>query len=338
MSLKETLLSLGCFEDNKYLDFYYNLIENNRHTKKEKFKTQRHHIIPKCYYKENSLELDNSSDNLVNLLYKDHILAHYYLCRCVERDHKQFLYKLENSYLHLIKGNSNYKIYNDEITEEELLNYQKIYEDWKILNSELQKGRTSWNKGLTKESDERVRKYSKPRHFSKEHNEHNSQSLRKYYKTHENPMLGRHLTAEQRMKVSLASKGRKKILKNKEIASKRLSDSLKNYWNGNKEARNRLAEYNKTRVLSSETHQKMSEAQPTRCEVVQLDANLNVINKFASVHKCSVCTHIGVYRIKGACISGHILDNTYYFISEKISKVVYDALLKYEEQNDGKED
>lgn len=33
--LKEKLLGLGVFEDNEYLDFYCNLIENNRNTKRE---------------------------------------------------------------------------------------------------------------------------------------------------------------------------------------------------------------------------------------------------------------------------------------------------------------
>ena len=45
-NLKEKLLSLGIVEDNEYLDFYCTLIENNRDTKREKYKTQKHHIIP----------------------------------------------------------------------------------------------------------------------------------------------------------------------------------------------------------------------------------------------------------------------------------------------------
>lgn len=84
MTLKEKLLTLNIFDNNEYLDKYCELIESNRDTKREKFKTQRHHIIPVCYYKYSKLQINNSNDNLVNLTYKDHALAHYYLAMCFE--------------------------------------------------------------------------------------------------------------------------------------------------------------------------------------------------------------------------------------------------------------
>lgn len=40
-----------------------------------------HHKIPKFYYKMNSLDVDNSDDNLVSLSKADHFLAHYYIWR-----------------------------------------------------------------------------------------------------------------------------------------------------------------------------------------------------------------------------------------------------------------
>ena len=45
MTLKEKLLVLDLVVDNEYLDKYVELIESNRETKREKFKTQKHHII-----------------------------------------------------------------------------------------------------------------------------------------------------------------------------------------------------------------------------------------------------------------------------------------------------
>ena len=39
MYTKEYFLNLGIFNDNKYLDLYVNLINNNINTRKEKFKT-----------------------------------------------------------------------------------------------------------------------------------------------------------------------------------------------------------------------------------------------------------------------------------------------------------
>ena len=70
------------FIDNEFLDKYVELINANRQTKKIKFKTQAHHIIPRAYFKLYKQPLDNSHDNIVNLSYKDHILAHYYLTNC----------------------------------------------------------------------------------------------------------------------------------------------------------------------------------------------------------------------------------------------------------------
>ena len=95
--MKEKLLSLNIFENNQYLDAYIKLIEENKETKKEKYKTAIHHIIPKAYFKKMNLLIDNSEDNLVNLLHKDHVLAHYYLTQCIVD--KSLLHKLEHAFL-----------------------------------------------------------------------------------------------------------------------------------------------------------------------------------------------------------------------------------------------
>ena len=79
IGIKNTLLGTNEFLDNEYLDKYVNLITSNKFTKKEVYKTQRHHIIPRCYYRNNNLIVNNEPDNLVNLLFKDHVLAHCYI-------------------------------------------------------------------------------------------------------------------------------------------------------------------------------------------------------------------------------------------------------------------
>ena len=80
--IKLKLLSSNLVVDNEYLDKYVKLIEDNLTTKRKKFVTQRHHIIPRYYYKLNNLPVDNSKDNLVNLPYKYHFLTHLYLSKC----------------------------------------------------------------------------------------------------------------------------------------------------------------------------------------------------------------------------------------------------------------
>lgn len=83
--LKLKLLSTNMFKDNEYLDLYISLMLNNRNLNKIKGKTQSHHILQRKFFTYNKLNIDNSKENLVNLLYKDHILAHYYLCKCTTK-------------------------------------------------------------------------------------------------------------------------------------------------------------------------------------------------------------------------------------------------------------
>lgn len=84
--IKDKLLATGMFSDNSYLDKYCDLIISNLNTNNMKGETQRHHIIPISYFKLLNISCDNSEDNLVNLTYKDHILAHYFLERCISND------------------------------------------------------------------------------------------------------------------------------------------------------------------------------------------------------------------------------------------------------------
>ena len=86
LELKNLLISTEYFVDNNYLDLYLQLIINNINTKRIKYSTQLHHIIPKSYYQLNNLQVDNTSNNLVNLLFTDHIIAHYYISKCCKND------------------------------------------------------------------------------------------------------------------------------------------------------------------------------------------------------------------------------------------------------------
>lgn len=136
--MKEKLLGLGVFIDNEYLDLYCSLIESNRQTKKEKFKTQQHHIVQKAYYQLKGKELDNTQANLVNLLYKDHALAHYYLALCVVDD-----LKLPNILaFNFCLNNKNYKTLPKYSSEKQLLEeleqLQKLYEDFSQLYQDKQ--------------------------------------------------------------------------------------------------------------------------------------------------------------------------------------------------------
>lgn len=122
INLKQKLLDLKLVKDNEYLDKYIKLIELNKETKREKFKTQKHHIIPKYYYKYNNMVINNSKENLVNLVYKDHILAHYYLYKCSFID--EYIHSNLYALQYILK---NKKIDSMDMNETELEDLQNEY-------------------------------------------------------------------------------------------------------------------------------------------------------------------------------------------------------------------
>lgn len=158
MTLKEKLLAFDLVEPNEFLEKYINLIENNRGTRKIRFKTQKHHVIPKYYFKENKLELDNSSDNVVNLYYKDHILAHYYLCLCSKTDKQRY-----QNFISLRHVYNNFWIDSTEDDLRKLDKYQELYEQSKKYQSEFEQGRTL--KPATQERKDKISNANKGRQY-----------------------------------------------------------------------------------------------------------------------------------------------------------------------------
>ena len=75
--LKKKLLGLGVIINNEYLDLYCLLVEQNLTRKREKYKTQLHHVIPCALYTSRAAANADESNIKINLLFKDHILAHY---------------------------------------------------------------------------------------------------------------------------------------------------------------------------------------------------------------------------------------------------------------------
>ena len=111
LNIKDELLKTTCFVENEYLYKYVGLIESNSEQSQRCFKTTAHHIIPKYCFKVLDKDVDNTSLNLVNLLYKDHILAHFFLAQCSSTAvYKWYNYTAMNH----IAGN---KFHNVTITE-----------------------------------------------------------------------------------------------------------------------------------------------------------------------------------------------------------------------------
>lgn len=145
--LKIKLFDTGVFVDNKYFDSYITLIYNNLTTKYEKYKTQRHHIIPRIYFKQQGIvdymswkkDSEVNIDNVINLTYINHIWAHYYLVLCVSdialKD------SLTLAFLKMIYWKQK------TITQEELIELQhveyfdQLYENYKTALHKKMKGK-----------------------------------------------------------------------------------------------------------------------------------------------------------------------------------------------------
>lgn len=143
LELKNKMLSISNneFIDNDYLDLYCKLILNNLSTLPKRYITNKHHIIPKCLYKNLGLEIDNSIENLVNLFPAAHLLAHFYLVLCSRGSlHEALLPPLR-----FISGVNNLDI--EKISEINLKLYEQIHiEARKVAAKKLSNYRRNMNK------------------------------------------------------------------------------------------------------------------------------------------------------------------------------------------------
>ena len=121
-----TLKSLDYFVDNEYLVKYSKLIERAISAPRKPGRTHSHHVIPKSWFKLQNLPVDDSVHNRVNLDYRDHVMAHYYLSLCT-RD--QLQYANELAFICLFSRKKLNIVDKQMITHLPL--YNTIYEDYK---------------------------------------------------------------------------------------------------------------------------------------------------------------------------------------------------------------
>lgn len=162
MNRIQLLLKDICVE-NEYFYKYCNLIECNINTVHKKFETQKHHIIPKAYFKHNNIEIDNTLENIVVLSHRDHILAHYYLSKCCVDDYLIY----SNEYALLFMLNKQHIPEEDELFDL-LDDYVSVYKDFCVRQSNLMLGHTPWNKGVKMPPDfcQKLRMYNLGRKHS----------------------------------------------------------------------------------------------------------------------------------------------------------------------------
>ena len=215
------LLDTGIFESNEYLMKYSQLILDNQETKYIPFETQRHHIIPKYYFKRIGELVDDSKSNLVNLRYCDHILAHYYLAMCSING--------EDKYSNLCGVRRIIRGFSHREDEQQLLlsmpEIQKCYEESKHSVGELHKHSDYTKKKLSDAIAGRV----SIRDVSDEHQKYvHPEELQKFL---DDGWVVSHnkQTDESRKKISEKQSGRVRIKRGSEEKSE-LSEYLQDGW------------------------------------------------------------------------------------------------------------
>ena len=123
-------------------------------------KGHKHHIIPRCWFKMNNLDVDNSDDNLILLTVEDHIKVHKLITLCV-KDSK-FRGKMNYAYARLTTNNADWTLnkgigssnYGKKFTEEHKkklsISHKGIIftEEHRKNLSKAMKGRKAWNANI----------------------------------------------------------------------------------------------------------------------------------------------------------------------------------------------
>ncbi len=174
LDLKKKLINTLSCEENEYLDLYVQLILENRDNTKIKYENQKHHIIPKFYFRTNNLPIDNSQENVVFLSHYNHCLAHYYLYHCTSGT-----YKSANAYAcHFLFGDKH---------------FPETIEEFKLKFADYDKLCTTYNKA----SSIRMQGHA----VSEAARKHLAECAR-------NRQLGTKLSQETKEKISKANKGK----------------------------------------------------------------------------------------------------------------------------------
>lgn len=222
LALREKLLSTSVFEECEYFDKYVQLISDNITTEAESGKTQCHHIIPRCYFEHRRLVVDDAPENLVNLLYRDHILAHYYLALC---SIGRFKYSMELAFMMLV----NFDLVEDSFISN-LDRYQAIYES----SIQSRRGRAPGNKGkpMSEEQKSKISESLKGHAVSDESKERMRQAQL-------------NMSADSRARITAGTRSRN--YRASEETRKKQSDSLKGH-HVSAETRKKIGEKNKLNV------------------------------------------------------------------------------------------
>ena len=195
-------------KDNKYLKGYWFICERAKNRVKPEGYTEKHHIYPKSIYGQNK--------DLIHLTAKEHFLVHYMLWKGLRA-------KYGTKNINTRKMGNAFNCMKRKSKGQERFITAIKYQELKIANSEARKGLPSWNKGLTKGTDERLcfenpTKFKKGcvpwnkeliGYYSTEQLKIRSENTKNYQALYGNPMQGKKHSIEAKEKIKEAHLGKK---------------------------------------------------------------------------------------------------------------------------------
>lgn len=144
-----------------YQKIHDRIIENAKaenREKKEGVYYEAHHIIPKCLGGKGSVTQYKTHSNIVLLTAKEHYICHKLLCEIYPDNDNIFYAYWYMCNVEAPNQNRTYKISMKE--------YERARIQYSQTISKRYKGRIPWNVGLTKETDERVKKYGEAKKWN----------------------------------------------------------------------------------------------------------------------------------------------------------------------------
>ena len=118
-------MELSDFPQNKYANHYIRLIKTRKNQKREKYKTESHHIFPVSIFGKNK--------ETVNLTHKEHFIAHLFLWKMYQKEFGNEYFatkKMAKCFIFI-----NRKKHNTELKITSRI-FQNLREQFRIINSE----------------------------------------------------------------------------------------------------------------------------------------------------------------------------------------------------------
>lgn len=196
------LSMLDVFEYNQHFVAMMNIINNARLNPPEN--GDKHHIIPRCWFKMNNLSVDNSKDNLVLLSVEDHVKVHKlaYLCA------KSVQLKNYMAYaIHLMGCPTTFMKYTHS-------------EETRKKMSEAKKGHAVTNETLKKMSE--ALSGNRNPMYGKNHSDESRKKMSEAKKGMPSWNKGIHMSDKAKKKLSEVNKGKRKGMHWKLIDGKRV--------------------------------------------------------------------------------------------------------------------